>query len=245
MNENLSSEARWQNLKGRLTTSNAPETVIHFARALIGTDDPDLSHSEFETQLPRYIAAEVGGLPAAKRYPDFRRHLDLCEDCEAEYIEVLQLALIDDAGELPMPASIPQPDLSFLPEIISLPDVVRSLTEHIISVLTPKLLPEFRQVADAFFQMVERQGGTLLAVRADVGTVLGIEEGTTSSNLLYLAAVQFATQKLDDPTPARIHTMIASGELQQIALEAGQKVGFNEEEASAFAQQYVASYSAK
>ncbi|HEY4690882.1 MAG TPA: hypothetical protein VIK33_16340 [Anaerolineae bacterium] len=244
MADNPSANARLQRLRERLKTSAAPASMVHLARAVTGAEDPGLSHVEFQARLPRYVADEAGGLPVGRLYPDVTRHLDLCAGCEAEYLDLLEVALLEEEGALPAPADIPKPDLSFLPRKTALRDYVRALAQDLVLALRPDALDEFRSVVDAFFRWIEQQGGRLIPVRADLGESLGFAEGELPDATLILAATQLATQSLVDAlTPQEIQAQIAGGRLLSTAREyagrSAQKMGLDPQEAHEFAQEYA------
>lgn len=107
---------RWQELKEQQTLQHRlPVEVLHLVRAVVGVRDPALRCDECEDWLPSYVDAEMGGLTVVQIFPLVKRHLDLCPDCLEVYLEILTLALVEEAGQLPKPKQLPAPDLSFLP----------------------------------------------------------------------------------------------------------------------------------
>lgn len=235
---------RIKHLNERLNAHTAPDVLAHLARAVLGSDDPHISHAAVLAQLPSYIADEMAGLPVSELYPDVKRHFDLCTDCEAEYLDLLSLAQMEMARELSAPAGVPHPDLSFLPQKITLPGYVRALTKELVTALQPEALPDFQVIADAFFRWIERQGGRLILVRADLGEALDVSEGELPDSALILAATQLTTQALVDSLAIEdIQAWIEGNRLQPFALEhakgSAQKVGFDADAAREFAQQYA------
>ena len=106
----------WYGLKRQQTVPHTlPLEILHLVRAVVGVRDPALSCEACQDWLPSYVDAEVGGLAVGQLYPLVKRHLDLCADCLEAYLEVLTLALVEEAGQLPKPGQFPAPDLSFLP----------------------------------------------------------------------------------------------------------------------------------
>jgi len=85
------------------TTLASEDELLHFARAVTGIHDSVLNCDECRARLPTYVDDEVLNLPIVTLYPGVKRHLDLCTECETEYVEILRLALAEDAGELPTP----------------------------------------------------------------------------------------------------------------------------------------------
>jgi hypothetical protein len=75
------------------------------------------TESECQNYLPRleaYIAAQLDGEEYLTRYADIALHLDRCENCADSYARLYELELALAANALPVPQSIPAPDLSFL-----------------------------------------------------------------------------------------------------------------------------------
>jgi hypothetical protein len=94
-----------------------PPEIEHLIHALRGWPDGDLSCSEVRSWLPRYVQDEADDLDVAVLYPRVRRHLDLCATCVAEYLDLLDIALVSKRGELQVPPWISPPDLTFLPPL--------------------------------------------------------------------------------------------------------------------------------
>lgn len=242
MGQDETKDPRLEAIRKRLDTSHAPQEILDLARAITGAGDDTLSYQEFEDQLPSYIAEEVGGLPAAQRYPRVKRSLNIFTEREEEYLELLQLAQTEDAGELPQAQNIPPADLSFLPKPThTLSELVSTLTQDILAQLKPDLSDRLQDIRDRFFQHVGRQGGKLVMVLDDLGNLLNVESGASTDTLLYLAATQLATQDQFDTPHQQIWSMRQSGELEQIALRAALKVGLEADAARTFARQYVIS----
>jgi hypothetical protein len=92
-----------------------PTFDIPLVRAVLGLPDNGLACDECQAWLPAYVDAEVGGISGHPRYLAVKRHLLLCSDCAAAYLELLDLALAEEQGRIPRPTHYPEPDLSFLP----------------------------------------------------------------------------------------------------------------------------------
>ncbi len=108
-------DQRWQSLQKRLASAaQVPEEIRHLVRAVAGDQDLAMTHDECLALLPEFVDAEVNGYSAAQKYPQVKRHLDLCDSCQAEYIDALKFAQQEAQGAVPFPDRIPKPDLSFL-----------------------------------------------------------------------------------------------------------------------------------
>ncbi len=244
MAEEPAETSRVKRLKERLDTGARPDILAHLARAVLGSDDPHISHTEALAQLPSYVADEIAGLSVSELYAEIKRHFDLCAECEAEYLELLHLAQMEEAGELSAPAAIPEADLSFLPQKVSLVSYVRTLSKDLVTIIRPNTLPSFEAIADTFFKWIERQGGRLILVRADLREALGINEDAMSDVALILTATQLTTQSLIDTlTPEDVQMKAVGDSLQQRVLEHAErsaiKVGLDSDAAHEFAQQYA------
>ncbi|CAG0935150.1 hypothetical protein TFLX_03982 [Thermoflexales bacterium] len=235
---------RIKHLRERLKTHTDSDALAHLAHAVLGDADSHLSHARALAQLPSYIADEITGLPVSTLYPDIKRHLDLCPDCEAEYVDLLDLAQQEAAGELLKPAQVPHPDLSFLPQKVSLLSYVRALSKDLVAILQPGALPDFQVIADAFFKWIERQGGQLVLVRTDIGEALDLNEGVMSDAALILTATQLTTQSLVDVlTQESSQAQIVRERLYLLALEqaekSAQKTGLDSDAVQEFARRYA------
>jgi hypothetical protein len=238
-------EARWQRLRDHLAgpdPAGMPDDLLHLARAMAGVDDPNMTCEACQSWLPSYVDAEIGGLPAAQEYPQVKRHLDLCADCEAEYVEMLELALAEDAGELPMPEHFPTPNLGFLPPI-PLPVIVRDWAEELIAAIAPHLVDEFRIIADVFFERIAALGEGF-RLQAGLAPALGLGDSEVTGSLQMLAATYVATQVVvTDLSAHAIEEQAQTGRLSQTlrrqAEQAARDMNLSSEEAQAFAEQYA------
>lgn len=237
--------ARRQRLRDRLAgldPTTVPDELLHLARAVAGVHDPAMSCDECQAWLPTYVDAEIGGLAVGQLYPDVKRHLDLCPVCEAEYLEMLELALAEDAGELPVPERFPVPDLAFLLPL-SLSDYVRSLAEELIEATAPELMGDLQAIIDVFFERVaalDRQ----FALGPGLAPALGFGAGEVPEALKFLAATHAATQALTEAlSPQEIEAQARVGRLQETlrhqAEKAAQGVGLGSRQAQVFAEQYA------
>jgi len=244
-------ESRWQRLKERLAgldqTAGSDE-LLHLARAVAGVGDPAMTCEECQSWLPGYVDAEVSGLAVGQLYPDVKRHLDLCSECEAEYLEMLELALAEDAGEIPVPERLPTPDLAFLspapvPIPVSLPDYVRSVAEKVATLLAPRLLSDLQAISDIFFERVAALGGRF-SLGPAFAPALGFGAGDVPEALKVLAATYAATQTLiEDLSPHEIAAQARAGQLRETlhrqAEKAAREARLSPQAARAFAERYA------
>jgi hypothetical protein len=237
--------ARWQHLKDRLAKRDSlelPEEVLDLARAVAGVRDTAMPCEECRSWLPTYVDAEVGGLAAGEKYPAVKRHLSLCPDCEAEYLAMLELAMVEDAGELLAPEELPAPDLTFLPPV-SLTEYVLALAEDIISVKAPHLVADIRAISDIFFERVAALGQQF-ALGPSLAPAMGFGAGEVPEALEVLAATFAATQSLlEGRSPQEIEAYAQSGQLQAIlsrqGKQAAQALGLSSQQARSFAETYA------
>jgi len=219
---------------------------FHLYQAIEGVRDTTLSCATVETWLPRYIDDELAGEDVATKYPDIKRHLDLCPDCEPLYVALLALALAEQTGPAPLPVSAPAPDLSFLPPLPSFVtlarDLVSTVTQHALHVLAPQALPDLAMLSELFFKRTEALGGQLSAQRSAVAT-LGHEDPTTAV-LVALTASYLTTQQIAQ-TLARQELQQQSQQgalgatLRPIAQRIAEENGMKAADAQTFAQIYA------
>jgi len=83
-------------------------------RAILGLPDDGLPCDECRAWLPAYVDAEICGLSDHQHFLPVKRHLLLCPGCAAAYLELLELALAEEQGQLRRLTRYPEPDLGFL-----------------------------------------------------------------------------------------------------------------------------------
>src|SRR5437016_1640435 len=91
--------------------------AARFADALWSSGEDALSHAECLAMLPSFVNAEVRGENVLALYSTVKHHLDGCDSCSADYIELLQLTLADLDNQLLPTSPPPTFDLSFLPPV--------------------------------------------------------------------------------------------------------------------------------
>jgi len=104
-------DARLEQLRRRM---GGRSNALKLARAAFGDVDDALAHAECLAALPTYVDAEIDGARVAEEFSNVKRHLDLCEGCAMQYAELLEVALANQASQIPTTVTIPKPDLSFL-----------------------------------------------------------------------------------------------------------------------------------
>ena len=244
-----SNAARWRRLRRRLVDAEGdslPGGLQGLAQAMVGADETTMTHDECLSWLPSFVEAEMGGLPAARLYPEVKRHLDGCANCEAEYAQMLELAMAEEAGELPPVASDQQPDLSFIPPLLappSLSDVVRAFARHVVAATQPDLQADLRRVMDPFFRQVERLGGRFQVGR-QFEQAMGMGQPERLEASRYLAATHLATQSLVDTlTPDALDAQAVTGELREtlrrLAEQAARSAHLDRAAVQAFAATYA------
>jgi hypothetical protein len=159
---------------------------------------------------------------------------------------MLELALVEDAGELPVPKIIPTPDLSFLPPLSFVEtarETVTRVTERFLGILDPHRLEELAIILDTFFARVEELGGQFSLRQAPaMALALGAEE--TSMALLSLAASYETTRRIAETFSAQeIQAHADQGDLADILAQVAEKVAretrMSRREARLFAQIYA------
>lgn len=101
-------------------------------------------------QLDEYVAAQLNGRDPFPLFPHIAVHLDGCLLCSAAYGRLYRLALAEQNEALPIVQNPRQPNLSFLPPVLSLADKLRTAVEklhngwrfHLSADLLPLLQPQ-------------------------------------------------------------------------------------------------------
>ncbi len=245
-------EDHWQNLRERL--SNPPPTMpaelLHLARAVVEVNDPNMECEECQDWLPSYVDNEVGGLPIEGMYLQIKHHLDFCQACEPIYLQMLELALAEEAGELPVLAQSPMPDLSFLPPvsqpISSLQEYVEMLTEILVKTTVPHLLDQFEMIKELIdFEQLKALGKNLNLKASSSSIAFGFGGGGEPPETLRLLVTTFtAIQSLTEQfSAAEIETQASTDQLSEILRQQGeraaQQVGLNPQQVHDFAEQFA------
>jgi hypothetical protein len=249
MNDHEKNDLDWQRLKNRLDgldASTVPAELLHLARAVAGVHDQTIMCEDCRPQLPSYVDAEIGGLPVEQLYPQVKRHLDLCADCEGEYLEMLELALVEDARELPVPIMVPAPDLSFLPSLSFVErarEMVTKVAERVLEILDPDRLEELTIICDTFFARVEELSGQF-SLRQAPAMALGLGAEEASMALLSLAASYETTRRIAETFSAQEIQAHAEQEdladiLAQVAEKVARETMMSRKKAQVFAQIYA------
>jgi RNA polymerase sigma factor (sigma-70 family) len=217
-------------------TDDLSGAAPHLAQAIAGVPDSQLSCAECQAQLPGYIEAEINGFNVVTRYPAVKHHLDLCLECEAEYIELLDLALAEDSV-FESAIQPPEPDLWFLPAP-SLGAYVRRLTGRLVQALHPDLLEEMQSFMEPFLERAQALGKGPLPVLAPV-----LGEGPEALRLLaatYATTHTIVTTFSPEEIKAQAEQNTLGQMLRQQAEHEAQRQGLEPPEARAFAEQYAA-----
>jgi len=238
-----------QNKPDRAATAQGePAALRYLAQAMREQPDLAITCPIAEQWLPSFVDDELAGTDVVAKYPDIKRHLDLCAACEQVYVELIQLAQAEATAAIPLTMSLPEPDLSFLPPLPSFVTLARTLVSQVaaqvLDALVPKALPDLPALGAIFFQRLELFGGTLPVGRGPAPT-LGVELDPADATLLTLSAAYLTTQQIAKAfsrqdlqaqlLQPRLHETI-----EQTALHVAQENGFSLPAAQTFARIYVA-----
>ncbi len=221
---------------------NLTEPLRRLGDALWQPEQAQEAHAACLAALPEYIQAEVAGEPVAKLYAAVKHHLDRCDTCAAEYADLLQVALAEQQGLLPRPATTPRPDFSYLPSLSPLlRERVLEWTQALVSALVPETLRDLPLIADAFFARVTDTPRPVLGARTlrEAGP-----NNSPLSALHLLASCYGVTQDLiRDVSPQDLEAWRNAGtlarELETRARRAARAVGLDERTAEVFARAYA------
>jgi hypothetical protein len=223
----------------RVRHTQIPPEVERLGNALWDEEDA-LDHEECIAALPSFVTAEADGLRVAELYPDIKRHLDRCDSCAEQYVDLFQVALVDVGDAMPQPEALPKPDLNFLEDRrIGMQSLVVRWAKQILATLSPQQLPGFELVSDVFIEQAEALGGKF---SLQAMTVRGQEPGGALAALaLTFAAVESLRTTL---TPHQIDQWSRAGTLEKAveasALNAAQEIKLDPESASMLAREFAA-----
>lgn len=203
-NDNARLDKLRQNLHKR--GNKLPARLANLTRAVLNESDNELSHADCVDALPAFVDFEIEGGRVADRFPKIKRHLDTCEECAAQYAELLEIALAEQAGQIPA-STIPVPDLTFLP--IPLPVFVKQKAAEILAAIAPKQLADLSAIFDIFFERISALGDRFILQPATV-RALGFDSGDLGDALVTLAITYAATKSIiESLTPEDIDALAA------------------------------------
>jgi hypothetical protein len=248
----MDTERRIEQLKRRLKRFMASDvadqrmSLVHLARAVVGLPDTGIECEEAQASLPAYVDAEVASQNIVTAYPLVKRHLDLCPACAEAYIDLLELALAEERGAVPVLEGYPTPDLSFLPapSFVELArEMISRVTERTLAVLAPDMLEELTIIGDIFFARVEELGGRF-SLRQTPSVALSLGAGEASTALLFLAASYETTRRIAETFSVQEIQAQADQEnladtLAQMAEKVARETMMSRKEAQVFAQIYA------
>lgn len=107
-------------LTGRRASRGLPggiKRALDRTRVLLDARERKLTCAECQEWLPSVVDAERHGLADGPAYSWVQRHLNQCESCASAYLAIVDLALVEETGQLPEAEGVSPPDLSFLPPL--------------------------------------------------------------------------------------------------------------------------------
>jgi len=226
--------------KMRERGTELPLPAEKLARAILGEGSTDLSHEECRAVLPAYVDAEMGGERVANKFPRVKRHLDVCEGCSAQYAELLEVALAEQAGEIPVSAVVPQPDLTFL---LDLPGFSRKIATRILRTISAVPLTDIASIAEIVFEQIDALGGKFV-LQPGWTRQLALDSGEVSEATVALAVTYAATQRVvKSLTPGQIDVLLAENRLQaqieDMAIASAREIRVEASLAKRLAQEYA------
>ena len=96
-------DLRLAQLRDRVRTRSAmlPPYADELVRAMLDDADGEITHADCLAALPSYVDAELDGANVARKFPATQKHLLVCDGCAAQYIELLELTLAEQARIIP------------------------------------------------------------------------------------------------------------------------------------------------
>ena len=218
------------------------EVLHHRLLALIdAVEGREPSESECEAcqdLLPGFVEAEMAGERVSDSFPDVWRHLMVCEDCSALYADLLEITMLEVADELPIPESMPAPDLSFLTSR-AVRDKTRAIARTILTRTMPESLGDFDWLIGLIIDRAEALGeGFHIRANSQVALAFG---GEIPPSVPVIAATFKATQALlrELSEDEGVWESELDALIERTALEEARDLGLGRSEAKAFASEYV------
>ncbi|MDH7487118.1 MAG: zf-HC2 domain-containing protein [Anaerolineae bacterium] len=172
------------------------------AQALTGQPDSRLTCVACEEALPAYVDDEIAGLDVARRHPEIKHHLDLCEACASTYARLQQLAWQMEQYPVP-PAPASALDLGFLPRLTwqeKMREVISGLAEELTAMLAPQDMDILDAIRDTLFARLETLGKAF-QVQEAAPAALGLDS-EAPEGLRILATTYLATLEVAGASPA-------------------------------------------
>jgi hypothetical protein len=194
-------------------------------------------------KLAAYAEAELAGEDVVSKFPTLWRHIQRCEECGALYADLLEITLLEESGELPIPEKLPEPNLSFLSsKKPNLYELVNRLAERIASRIVPKSQTEIKLLSEAFFERIQALGDQFeVQSQAQLVLAFGTENSTA---LTILAATYITTRSLLDKieqlekAPKRDEEELTEEIVEEIARREASKAKLPEGHVERFAEEY-------
>ncbi len=192
-------------------TDNQADGLNRLFRAVSGEHDPAFC-DECRALLPELVEAEMAGEDVAALYPTVLDHLDTCADCDAEYAVLLDLALTEERGELPQPATYP--DLK-LPQPVLVRRFVRRLAQAVLDTLAPQHAQELAVVAKTFFEQLAGAVGRL-TLQESPSLPMGLGGQRSETLPTVMAAYYAVATLLEKYTAAELQVLSEKGALENV-----------------------------
>lgn len=197
--------------------SDVPESLNRLFRATSGEHSP-ADCDEYRAWLPSLVDDEMAGKETTRLYPQVLAHLDTCAECDEEYAALLDLALMEERGQLPQPATYPEVKL---PRQIRLQRLVQQIARTTLNALDPRHVQELTLVAQSFFEQLAEAPGRFKLQSAAMPMGLG---GLESATLPALMATYYAlTTLLDRHSVAELQALARRGTFEKELQQTGRK----------------------
>lgn len=154
---------------------NGPEDKVQSFLSMLRTKPTEADCNRCIAQLDAYVTLQLEEGDYRGEFPWVAQHLDSCVDCVEAYAQVYELLWAENNGRLPQPATIPQPDLSFLDPAANLWTTLQTALQMTQQQITLRL--------DAML-------AAMLLPQASLGLVRGGEDGRFGEQLLALTPAQ-------------------------------------------------------
>jgi hypothetical protein len=216
----------------------------NLAQLIVGPQEDATSCDQYRERLEAYTEAESEGQSAAQLDPEVRQHLETCLACQELYADLLNIARLEAANQLPQLTRTLQFDLSFLLPRKTLVQGAYESIRAILQVIHSDYLADLDLIWDRLSEILKGLADQLDSQPLQIPSAqtLGF---TGEDSVLRWAVATFTGLQSVRATATReeIERLKSTGKLRgllsPIAQEAARQAGLKGQEAHKFADTFA------